>query len=130
MQKLRLVCVLVCVTCLAGCTTFQPLGAPRTGPGGEAQYALTAQVAAGDTLRLTLKDGRQVRAKVSAVSADALDAVPSGDKQSVRYAAADISSVERLDVNARRSAWILGSIGAFLTVSLIAFRNSLKDAFD
>jgi hypothetical protein len=122
--------VFLCAFSLVACTTFQPLGAPLTRPGGETQYSLTAQVSVGDTLRLSLKNGNRVRVIVKAVTADAIDAIPSGEKTSVSYAAADIRAIERLDVNARRTAWIFGSIGAFLVLSAIVGREAYDDVTD
>jgi predicted DNA-binding antitoxin AbrB/MazE fold protein len=119
--------VALSATALVACTTYRPLGASLTGAGGENEYSLTAQVAVGDTLRLTLKNGERVRVNVKSVAADSIEAVSSGEKSIERYAASDIGSIERLDVNARRTAWILGSIGAFIVIVAVAAREGLED---
>jgi hypothetical protein len=130
MKAIKTALVALSAAALVACTTFQKLGAPVTGPGGENEYSLTAQVAVGDTLRLTLKNGERVRVNVKSVSADAIEAVPSGKKASELYAAADIGLIERLDVSARVTAWVFGSIAAFVVITGAVFREALDDTFD
>ena len=99
MKILRTMCImqLVCTLSLltTGCTSMHPAALVNTAP-----QPPVWRVKPGDTVRLTMQDGRRVRFMVRAADPDGIvDGIVANDGS--RYATADITSVER-----RQLSWV------------------------
>jgi hypothetical protein len=100
MKKLvqQLLTVLV-VLSMTGCTTIQPLTASPTN--------LSSTLKRGDQVEITTSSGKQLKFKVDSADANGVH----GGGQSVAYN--DIQSINRKEVDTRRTLWVvLGVVAA------------------
>ena len=91
----NLVCVITVIAiATAGCTSMHKVPVMQ-GSGGQQVW----QVKAGDTIRVTLKDGASAQFEVQAVTPDAIVAM-----NGMKYEHANITSVERRAVSGGKTA--------------------------
>ena len=122
MRFLRTLCImqLVCALSLltTGCTSMHRASLVNT-----ATQPPVRRVEPGDTVRLTMQDGRRVQFRVQAADADGIVA-----SDGSRYAGADITSVERRQVSWLKTTMLGLSVfgGALLVVGLVAVRPACR----
>jgi hypothetical protein len=129
-MRLLRICVLGFLSLiLAGCATFQPV-ADRKDVVSAAESRAPLGIAVGDVLRLTRVDGTLIKLKVAAVDAGAITGLPTGRRQPVTIAIADIDRVERLEASAggnRTVFWIVVAVAAAIVVSVAAAEDFSDD---
>lgn len=93
-------------TSMVGCTTVQPLTA--------SQSSLSSTLKRGDSVEVTTSSGKQLRFKVDSVDADGVH----GGGQTVAYN--DIQSVDRKEVDTKRTLWVVLGVVAVGAVAAAA----------
>lgn len=105
-----LLCILLAVTLVSGCTSFQPVH--------PVPDVMKSQLHTGDNVRVVQRDGELLAFKVLEVGADGL----LGQDQSVAYE--DIAQIEVKRPDERETLWLVGGVligvGVLLTIMAIA----------
>jgi hypothetical protein len=123
-------CIVTAVSVvLVGCTTYQPI-AERKDLVSAADAGGDMSIAVGDSVRLTRVDGTATKLKVAAVTAEAIEGVPTGKRSSVSVPFSDIERVERLQVSksgTRRAFWIAAGVVVAGFIGAKALEDGVQD---